>query len=443
MDSPITRRNLLGAGALVAGASACRTAPMTSETGTNKAEAAASSAEQDESDRLDELFADLTDRRGDSTPISAAEREPRRARLATLLSRAGFDAIVMEAGPTMDYLSGVSWGHSERPFLLTVLADGSWFWTAPAFEVPRAEKRIAKAPGGPAPVIGWDEHEYAYAPLAAALRERGVERLGIEPELRFFIADRLAKAHGRGRTASAADVVARLRGIKEPRELELLRAANELTQLAIGAVAERLEAGTTDYQLGAMMRRAQERLGLRGVWVLPLLGPGAALPHGGPEGRKLEKRDLILVDTGGGLHGYQSDNTRTWSFDGPPTAEIERGWNVVRDAQRKAFETMRPGVPCRAVDAAARAVIEAAGYGSGYETFAHRLGHGIGLRGHEEPYFDGGNELLMSPGMTFSDEPGIYLPGKFGIRIEDIVVVTEDGADHFGMWQTSVRSPHA
>jgi Xaa-Pro dipeptidase len=190
-----------------------------------------------------------------------------------------------------------------------------------------------------------------------------------------------------------------------------------------------------------MMRRAQERLGLSGVWVLPLIGPDAALPHGGPTGRSITKGDLILVDTGGSFQGYQSDNTRTWSFDGPPTADALRGWNTVRDAQKRAYEAMRPGVACGDIDRAARAVIEGAGYGQGYAAFSHRLGHGIGLEGHEEPYLDGGNKLLLAAGMTFSDEPGIYLPGRFGIRLEDIVVVTEDGADHFGSWQVSPTSP--
>src|SRR6185503_20148371 len=204
---------------------------------------------------------------------------------------------------------------------------------------------------------------------------------------------------------------------------------------------ERLRPGLLDRELGRWVTHAQERLGLRDTWVLPLFGPSAAYPHGEPEGRALEEGASILVDTGGALHGYQSDITRSWSFGPPHDAEFTRAWQAVRAAQQAAFERMAPGVPCREVDRAARAAIEAAGYPGGYTVFGHRLGHGIGLEGHEEPYFDGGNELLLAAGMTFSDEPGIYLPGRLGVRLEDIVVVTPSGADVFGSWQASPARP--
>jgi Xaa-Pro dipeptidase len=232
-----------------------------------------------------------------------------------------------------------------------------------------------------------------------------------------------------------------LRGRKDARELELMRAASELTQRAIRAVAERLRPGLTDHELGRWITFAQERLGLRNAWVLPLLGPSAAYPHGEPEGRKLEAGTSILVDTGGELFGYQSDITRSWSFGAPREPEFVRAWGVVKAAQAAAFERIAPGVQCREIDRAARAAIEAAGYPGGYTVFGHRLGHGIGLQGHEEPYFDGGSEVVLEPGMTFSDEPGIYLAGRLGVRLEDIVVVTQSGADVFGNWQQSHERP--
>jgi Xaa-Pro dipeptidase len=199
----------------------------------------------------------------------------------------------------------------------------------------------------------------------------------------------------------------------------------------------------SDSDVGRAMCHAQERLGLTDTWVLPLLNADAALPHGSATERHLARGDVVLVDTGGALHGYQSDNTRTWVFDGTPSAEVERVFQAVRGAQARAFEALRPGEPAAGADRAARAAIEAAGFGSGYSTFTHRLGHGIGLEGHEEPYLDGGNETPLAPGNTFSDEPGIYLPGRFGLRLEDIVVITAEGADHFGAWQRSPRSPEA
>ena len=390
---------------------------------------------------LERLFSDLGDQSGRWQPITAREKRPRLARLASLLGAAGIDALLVEPGATLSYLCNVGWGRSERLFALVVLADGSAFWIVPAFEAPRAEQRIAAAGGPDGDVVAWDEHEYAFEPLAAALRERGVARLAIEPEARAFVAEGAAVAFGRERVVAGLPLVRALRGTKDARELELLRGASELTQRAIGAVAERLRPGLEDREIGRWIEHAQERLGLRDTWVLPLLGPSAAYPHGEEEGRVLEPGVGILVDTGGSLHGYQSDTTRSWSFGPPKEAEFERAWHAVRNAQRAAFERMAPGVPCREVDRAARAAIEAAGYPGGYEVFGHRLGHGIGLQGHEEPYFDGGNELPLAPGMTFSNEPGIYLAGRLGVRLEDIVVVTTGGADHFGRWQEEPTRP--
>jgi Xaa-Pro aminopeptidase len=137
----------------------------------------------------------------------------------------------------------------------------------------------------------------------------------------------------------------------------------------------------------------------------------------------------------------KSDNTRTWVVGGEPGDAVQRAWDAVRDAQQRAFDAVAPGVRCDAVDRVARDAIDRAGYGPGYRTFTHRLGHGIGLEGHEAPYFDGGSDTVLVPGMTLSNEPGIYLPGELGVRLEDIVAVTEDGAEHFGTWQRSVRAP--
>jgi Xaa-Pro dipeptidase len=391
-------------------------------------------------DDLDELFGDLQDQSGRYRPIALEEKRPRLGRLARLLAERELDALVIEPGSTLEYLCDVRWGRSERLFALVVLANGSVLWVVPAFEAPRAERRIAA--GGPTgTIVAWDEDEYAWEPLAAALRAQGVKRIAIEPEARAFVVQRLSGAFGAENVVPGIDAVRALRGRKEPRELELLRAASELTQRAIAAVAERLRPGLEDHELGRWMERAQERLGLASCWVLPLLGEAAAFPHGEPEGKKLEKGTVVLVDTGGSLHGYQSDITRTWVFGAEPERELARAWSTVRDAQRRAFEHLAPGNVTGDVDRAARAVIESAGYGNGYTAFSHRLGHGIGLEGHEEPYLDGGNGLVLEPGMTFSDEPGIYLPGRFGVRLEDIVVVTETGADVFGRWQESPRAP--
>jgi len=391
---------------------------------------------------LEDLFADLPDRSGEVAPVSRAERDARVRRLGALLVEHDLDALLLEPSSTLAYLSGVAWGTSERLFALLVLADASVFWIAPGFERLRAEERIAA--GGPdGPVVTWEEHEYAWRPLHDALRARGVRRLAVDPRARAFVLAGLIERLGAENVRSGADLVRALRCRKDAHELALLRKANEITKDAILAVSERLTAGTTDHELGAMLRAAQSRMGLVDLWVLPLLAEGAAYPHGAAGGRVLAAGDTVLVDTGGSLHGYQSDVTRTWVFGAEPGADVRRAWSTVRDAQRAAFAALRPGVACRDVDRAARAVIEAAGYGDGYAAFAHRLGHGIGLDGHEEPCLDGGSRVLLEPGMTFSNEPGIYLPGRIGLRIEDVVVVTDDGADVFGGWQLEPESPRS
>jgi Xaa-Pro dipeptidase len=422
-----SRREMLalGAGALAASCTAARAS-------------APAEPSVEERGRLDELFADLTDQSGSVEPIRTDERAARRARLGRLLAQHGLDALLCEGGPTMTYLAGVPWGRSERLFGLVVLADGGHFWICPAFEVEKARLRIEADPGGA--IVPWDEHEYAWRPLAAALRERRVERLGVEPQTRYFIADGIARELG-AEVRCAQSLLLDLRGRKDAHELALLRRASELTQQALVAVAGHARPGMRGDEIARMVHHAQRRLGLRNTWDLSLIGPAAAYPHGENRSLLIEPGELLLVDTGGALHDYQSDTTRTWVVAGAPDAERLRAWHAVRDAQRRAFEALRPGVRCGEIDRVAREHLVRAGFAPGYEHFTHRLGHGIGMEGHEAPYFDGGSDVVLAPGMTLSNEPGIYLLGRFGVRLEDIVVLTEDGADHFGSWQQGPLSP--
>ncbi len=395
-------------------------------------------------EQLDEQLAPLTDQRHSVAPIQPAERAARRARLGRLLSAAGIDALLCEGGASMRYLAGIGWGRSERAFALVVLADGSHFWICPAFEAQKARLRIdpelePSGPGGP--IVAWQEDEYAWRPLAAALAERRAERVALDPQARWLFARGLERELGPGRVLDAQPLLIELRARKDEHELALLRRANELTQQAIVAAGELVHAGMRGDEIAALMHLAQKRLGLEQTWCLALVGPAAAYPHGEDHGRTIGRGELLLIDTGGSFHDYQSDNSRTWAVGGPPGVEETRAWTAVRDAQQRAFEAVRPGVLARDVDRAARASIEAAGYPGGYAVFTHRLGHGIGLEGHEDPYFDGGSEVALASGMTLSDEPGIYLYGRFGVRLEDIVQVTAGGADHFGSWQQGPRSP--
>ena len=361
------------------------------------------------------------------------------ARLAKLLGDSEADAFLCEPGTTLRYLTGIQGRKSERLFGLVVFADGSLLWVAPSFEVERMKRLVADGPGGE--MLGWDEHEYPFRPLASAMTEKKAQRIAIEPELRHVFAAGLGKELGDENVVFGGPLTEALRGVKDEHELAILRRANELTVRAFAAMEERVVPGLTAAQVGRMMTRAQEKLGLSSIWNLTLVGPRAAEPHGGTDNTPIEKGDVLLIDTGGTLFGYQSDNTRTWVVGAKPTEEVIKVWNVVRDAQFAAMEAIGPGKECRNVDLVAREIVGAAGYGRGYANFTHRLGHGIGMDGHEGPYFDGGSQVLMTPGMTFSNEPGIYLRERFGVRLENIVAVTEDGAECFGGWQKGPDSP--
>ena len=387
------------------------------------------------------LFAHVVDQSKTVAPIGPEERAERRARLKRILASLGGGALLLEGGATMTYLTGVSWWRSERLFALIAPAEGAHFWICPAFEEARARSIIDAADGPGGDIVVWQEHEYPYTALAGALRDRRIEKLFIEPQLRFMFADRLSERFGKERLVSGQAAVFALRAKKDAHEVALLRRANELTQYAIVETAKTLTPGLTAAEIGARVDRVHEKLGMRGPWNVCLIGPAAAQPHGKARDVRLARGDVLLMDVGASLHGYQSDITRTFVFDAPPGVEVERAWNAVRDAQRRAFELTRPSTPCRSVDAGARSMLASLGFGAAYERFTHRLGHGIGLETHEDPYFDGGSEVLLEPGMTLTDEPGVYLPGQFGIRLEDVLLVTPSGADHFGQWQTTPRWP--
>lgn len=371
-------------------------------------------------------------------PPDEAERAGHRERMQRALHDAGHDAVVIEPGATMQYLAGVRWGRSERPFLLVLPRTGEPLWVGPAFE-----ERTAREQLGSATLRVWQEHESPYARVAAALAERGLgdRSVAMEPQLRHFVAEGLRHALGPGRVVDGAAVVEGTRMRKQPAELARLRRANEATKAALRRVAETsMREGMGREELAELVVAAQQRAGLTDVWVLALLGPNAAFPHGTAHEHALAEGDLVLVDTGGSLHGYRSDITRTWALGAAPP-QVERAWSVVARAQRAAMELIRPGVACGQVDAAARAVIEEAGFGAGYQRFTHRLGHGIGLEVHEPPYLVQDATRILEPGMTMSNEPGIYEPGVFGVRIEDIVAVTDDGHEVFGPSVESLAAP--
>jgi Xaa-Pro dipeptidase len=375
-------------------------------------------------------YAALTNFCADITPADADELAARQQRIRAALTHR---ALVLEPGPNMQYLANVQWGRSERPFL-AVLTETKLAWICPAFEERTAREQL----GEDADVHTWREHEDPFAPIAKILG-RGKHPVAVDPDARGMIFQGVRK-HVDARLDAAAIVDARLR--KSAPELARLRRANEATKAALALASTRIHAGMKQSEVAAEIRRAQEAAGLREVWVLALAGPAASFPHGTRDDRIVEDGDLVLVDTGGALAGYRSDISRTWPI-GRVHDDARRAWDAVVAAQAAALEAIRPGRACSEPDAIARASIAKAGFGERYESFTHRLGHGIGLQVHEPPYLRPDNPQILAPGMTMSNEPGIYRPGVLGVRVEDIVAVTDDAPEVFGARIGSFEDPFA
>jgi Xaa-Pro dipeptidase len=371
-------------------------------------------------------------------PIGVDEHRGRLARAQVLLAEAGLDAIVVGPGSSLRYFTGAEWGLSERFLGFVLRRSGDPVWIAPAFERDRAHEQIHVGTD----VHTWEEDESPYAMVAQALKQDAASgRVGIEEAMPFAFSDGLAQAAPALRFASATPVTAGCRMVKDAHELALMRRAAEISVRAHRAVFESLREGVSASQASGWSAAAHRRLGIRGG-ALVLFGPDAAFPHGTEKPRALRAGDVVLIDGGGRLHGYASDITRTAVFGAPPSDRQRRIWDLVRKAQQAALAAARPGVECQAVDAAARQVIEDGGFGPGYKYLTHRLGHGIGMDGHEWPYMVRGNATRLAAGMTFTDEPGIYIPGELGIRHEDTVVVTDSGCENLApKWSGTPEEP--
>ena len=337
----------------------------------------------------------------------------------------GYSAMLIEPGPNMMYFSGIEWGRSERLFALILPQTGKGIVISPAFEKERAADQV----DGRFEIRVWQEDESPEALVAGVLKEWGVAtgKLAVDGSARTFVFNELALAAPAMQMATAEPITNACRGIKTAHEIEIMRFANQITLDAYRAAHKTLRAGMTQAELAKNVSDAFSKLGYPGG-ALVLFGESSAYPHGLPKPRSLEDNQVVLIDGGTTVHGYQSDITRTVVF-GQPAPEAQKVFDIVHEAQRQALAFAGPGKKCGEVDGAARKVIADAGYGPDYRTFTHRLGHGIGMEGHEWPYLVRGSQIVLQPGMTFSDEPGIYQYGKFGIRLEDIMAITENGAE--------------
>ena len=355
----------------------------------------------------------------DPLPRSAYLRRLERA--GELLSGMGFSALFSEPATSFSYLVGASFGRSERLIALVMPAGGSPVIVAPAFEVERVDRAVESIPE----IRGWEESEDPFQVVAGVLASRAPGRIAVEPSVRFRMARRLQAALPGWEVTDGSPLFERLRIIKSSDELRLIRRAISITETSIAASFAALEPGLTDREVAVIVSQAMSQRGARGGGLVQF-GPTSALPHGGTEGRRLERGMVILIDAGCRVHGYTSDITRMHFFGDDPPIEYREVFNTVFAAQSAAYEAARPGMESQQLDRIARSVISNASYG---EYFTHRLGHGMGMDGHEPPYLVEGNARRLEPGMVFTIEPGIYLPGQWGVRIEDDFVMRENGLE--------------
>jgi Xaa-Pro dipeptidase len=374
-------------------------------------------------------------------PITTAERRQRLAGARTLMQRHGIGAVIVESGPSLDYLTGVQWHRSERLTAAVIPAQGEPIIVTPFFERPS----VAESLSIPAEIRTWNEDEEPLKLVADFLRERKVATLpiGFEETDRFWIMDRLKKQLPQARVVSANPVVRALRMIKTPPELALMQAANEIMLASLRYAGTRAREGMTPADIDAMIAAAHKQLGSSYDGGLVLIGEASAYPHGSHKPTVVKRGEIVLMDCTSTVHGYQADITRTFVFGADPSPEQRKVWDQVRRGQQIAIEAAKVGVPAGHVDDVVRRAYESWGYGPGYRLpgLSHRTGHGIGMEVHEPVYLVHGETTPLAAGMCFSDEPGIYIPGKFGVRLEDCWHMTASGPKFFTQPPPSIDRP--
>ena len=405
-------------------------------------------AAQSEETPLPPSIASLKSRKTEATPITREERHGRQQRARQLMSENSFDALILMEGTSLKYFTGIRWWGGERLFALVLPAKGAAFYVCPYFEEGRAHEQIANAPDGANPDLRtWQEDENPYQLVAQGLKDRGIAagRLGMEETIRFLFSDGIAKAAPQATIASATPVTSGCRMIKSAHEIALMRLASQVTVSAYEAVYHALREGMTQQQVEDLIAAAYDKLGFPGEASVQV-DEYTALPHGSATPQVIREGSIIMIDDGCTVEGYQSDITRTFvlgKIRENSRDKMRKVFDIVHRAQAAAVAAAHPGVECGAIDDAARKVITDSGYGPNYKYFTHRLGHGLGMDGHEWPYLVRGNKTKLQENITTSDEPGIYIPGEFGIRLEDDMHVTENGAELFTPQSPSLEDPFA
>ena len=373
-------------------------------------------------------------------PIAETELVSRVERAQALLREQGLQALYLDTSTSLNYFTGISLKPTERLHGAVIPAEGEIAYLSPAFEEPKTRAYLRFGDD----IRCWEEHEDPAALVIETVRSKGYESgtVAIDPATPFFTVDGLRRAGNRFTLSNAVSITAACRQVKSAAEIALMQRAMDITLEVHKSAARALQPGVTTTEVKTFLDQAHLKLGLAAPSGAVQFGEATAYPHGVPYPQTLQEGDMVLIDMGGALHGYRSDITRTFVY-GTPSPRQREIWDLEKRAQQAAFDAATLGATCESVDRAARGVIAAAGFGPDYAVpgLPHRTGHGIGLDVHEEAYIVRGNMTKLVPGMCFSDEPTICIYGEFGVRLEDAIYMTEEGARWFTQPCHSVDDP--
>ncbi|ASP46752.1 M24 family metallopeptidase [Cognaticolwellia beringensis] len=372
--------------------------------------------------------------------ISKNERFERISHAQKLMHQLDISALILEPGAAMDYFSGVQWWRSERLTAVIIPREGNISVVCPFFEEPSVRESLAVGDD----IRVWQEHESPFILIQKILKDAGLDKgkVAFENSVRYFVMSGIMAQLSHMQHVSAEPVTRGCRMYKSQHELELMHKANEVTLLAYADVFSKLKAGMSQSDVKSLMHTAQGQLGGKGAWNMALFNQASAYPHGTKQKQTLTEGSVVLMDCGCNVHGYQSDISRTFVF-GEPSKRQRDVWQTVRQGQEIAFEQAKIGTQAGLVDDAVREFYQSKGFGPGYKLpgLSHRTGHGIGMEGHESVNFVHGETAILKPGMCFSNEPGIYIQGEFGVRLEDCIYMTKKGPQWFTMPPSSLDDP--
>jgi Xaa-Pro dipeptidase len=384
----------------------------------------------------------LTDITGDVAAISVDERLARIAKAQQLMAKHKIAALVLEPGAAMDYFTGIQWWRSERLTAVVIPREGEIGVICPFFEEPSIRESLSVGQD----VRVWQEHESPFALVKQILQDRGMLKasgnIAFEHTVRYFALKGVMDLLPAMQDVRAEPVTLGCRMYKSAHEIQLMKKANEVTLSAYAHVHSQLQVGMSQNDVKALMASAQSQLGGSNIWNMALFNEASAYPHGTRQSQVIREGSIVLMDCGCAVQGYQSDISRTFVF-GEPNKQQRKIWDTVRQGQEIAFATAQLGVAAGRVDDKVREYYQTQGLGPDYKLpgLSHRTGHGIGMEGHESVNFVHGEATPLQTGMCFSNEPGIYLPGEFGVRLEDCIYMTEQGPRWFTVPPDSLDSP--